>query len=252
MLNQIVQWIFLPGGFTEDRNLAASIFVAPRLRGDGSILSLSDFPDFVDWPAIVRGGRMRITLQRGDGTTEAPMRIINTAGSALWQAFFLPETRVRPFVFDDLADRPLVTYPLRRVLGYLQDKWATLAEMTIEDLPFSSLNASPIGPAIGGEQLDGRTLSTHFGSLIAANRIGIFEGSPGADIVAGRMKNVLRSAAVQAAALHAQHKTRPQPLIQPFDQGDTHAGNFYQLACFHRRPILDPGEFPQGSRDCSR
>lgn len=245
MRNQIVQWIFLPGGMTEDGQLAASLFVAPRLRSDeGS--TLADFPDFLDWPATLGSHLTQLILQRlSDLGTEAPMQVIGGGNSAIWQALFPPETPVRPFVFDDFADRPLITYPLRKILEYLTSRWATLAEMSTDDLPFSSIHASPIGQALDVEQIGGQTLPSVFHDLMATNRMGIFEGAPGASVVSGRMANALRSAAAQAAALAAQHHTTPQRLIQPFDGGDNHAGHFYQLACFHRRPISDPGEFPR-------
>jgi hypothetical protein len=243
MRNQIVQWIFLPGGLTDDGQLAASIFVSPRLRSDEGH-TLADFPDFVDWPALVASGQFQVTLQRGDGATETPMQVIGGSRSELWQALFPPETQVRPFTFDDYADRPLISYPLAKVLDYLRGQWASLAQDSIDDLPFSSSNASPVGPLVGGEQLDGHTLSLFFDDLRGANRMGIFEGAPGAKVVSDRLAGVLRSAAVQAAALRAAHPTQPQPLIQPFFQGDTHAGHFYQLATFHRRPERDPAEFP--------
>ena len=245
MRNQIVQWIFLPGGLTDDGQLAASIFVSPRLRTDeGQAPTLADFPDFVDWPALVSSGQLQITLQRGDLVTEAPMQVIGGSSSELWRALFPAETPVRSFAFDDYADRPLVSYPYGKVLDYLRGQWASLAGDAIDDLPFSSSNASPLGPLVGGEQLDGHTLSQFFGDLIDANRMGIFEGALGARRVSDRLDSVLRGAASQAAALRAAHALLPQPLIQPFFQGDTHPGHFYQLACFHRRPERDPAGFP--------
>src|SRR5215218_10080877 len=171
MRNQIVQWIFLPGGLTDDGQLAASIFVSPRLRTDeGQAPTLADFPDFVDWPALVSSGQLQITLQRGDLVTEAPMQVIGGSSSELWRALFPAETPVRSFAFDDYADRPLVSYPYGKVLDYLRGQWASLAGDAIDDLPFSSSNASPLGPLVGGEQLDGHTLSQFFGDLIDANR----------------------------------------------------------------------------------
>ena len=243
MRNQIVQWIFLPGGLTEDGQLAASIFVSPRLRSDEGH-TLADFPDFVDWPALVGPGQLQVTLQRGDLVTEAPMQIIGGGSSELWRALFPADTLVRPFTFDDYADRPLVSYPYNKVLDYLRGQWASLAGDSIDDLPYSSSNASPIGPMVGGEQLDGHTLSQFFGDLLRVNKIGIFEGAQDAREVSNSLDGVLRDAAAQAAALRVAHAALPQPLIQPFDQGDTTTGHFYQLACFHRRPERNPANFP--------
>ncbi|MBI5294614.1 MAG: hypothetical protein HY869_03995 [Chloroflexi bacterium] len=243
MRNQIVQWIFLPGGLTEDGQLAASIFVTPRLRSDEGH-TLADFPDFVDWPALVGSGQLQVTLQRGDGVTEAPMQVIGSGSRELWQALFPADTLVRPFIFEDYADRPLVSYPYGKVLEYLKGQWASLARASIDDLPFSSSNVSPVGPLVGGQQLDGHTLSGFFDELMVANRTGIFKDARDAKAVSDNLAGVLRGVATQAAALRAEHATLPQDLIQPFNQGDSTPGHFYQLATFHRRPEADPSEFP--------
>src|SRR5450759_1559276 len=124
MRNQIVQWIFLPAGLTADGQLAASIFISPRLRSDeGS--KLADCPDFLDWPQLLNAG-LTVTFERADGVTEAPMQTMMSGSSTLWQALFPPDTPIRSFEFEDYADRPLVTFPLRKVLDHLQDRWASL------------------------------------------------------------------------------------------------------------------------------
>lgn len=251
MRNQIVQWIFLPGGLTEDGQLAASLFVAPRLRGDvdnDESLTLADFPDFVDWPAMVNGDQLNITLEREDGATEAPMQVTGGGSSELWKALFPSETPVHPFKFDDYADRPLVTYPLRQILDDLSSLWAKLASQSIDDLPISTRNASPIGPPLDGEQLENQTLSELFDELQQANHYGILEGVSDVEHLSILIDETLRSAAAEAASLRAQQNTQIQDLIQPFgsfNTGDSLHTAYYQLSMFHARPKRKPAEFPK-------
>ena len=142
ILHQLVQWILLPNGLTPDGQLSASVYVAPRLR-PGDPATLADFPDFADWPAQLG---FELVLERADGVTEAPMSQVVHASPALWQAVFPPTTTVRAFAFEDLADRPLVSYPVDQVLSHLRNRWASLAYAARDELPVTNRNASPIGP----------------------------------------------------------------------------------------------------------
>ncbi len=243
MINQIVQWTLLPAGLTPDGFLRASLFVSPRLRSDEGT-TLSGFPDFVDWPGQLGGG-FQVTLQREDGATAAPDQVLVNADSGLWQALFLPETLVRPFEFDDYADRPIVSYPVLKVLDHLRERWARLALEAIDDLPLASRNASPIGPALDMEEPRRPILADHFRALRDTLRTGIFEGVGNAAEFSQRLSGTLGAAAAEAAALRDRHNLVPQQLIEPFGGlGDSPRANLYRLMGFHRRPEAPPAEFP--------
>src|SRR5664279_3129302 len=70
--HQLVQWILLPNGLTATGQLAASVFVAPRLR-PSEPATLNDFPDFADWRSVLDG--MTLVLERADGVTESPIDV---------------------------------------------------------------------------------------------------------------------------------------------------------------------------------
>ena len=61
MLKQTITWTALPNGVdgapVAGSTVRVSAFVAPRLWNDqsSSTMKLSQFPDFLDWPADVRG-----------------------------------------------------------------------------------------------------------------------------------------------------------------------------------------------------
>jgi hypothetical protein len=237
---QLVQWVLLPNGLTADDQLAASVFVAPRLRPDAPA-TLEQFPDFADWPAVL--GSLNLVLELAGGATEAPLRITANASGGLWSALFPPETTVRAFRFENVAYRPLVSYPVDDVLGYLRSRWAWLAEHALDELPVTSRNAAPIGrpPPVEGEE--GRAiLSNLFEELRAVGDEGIFRGAAGGVELSDRLRGVLDSAAAEAR----QNRESGQPaLIQPFGYGGSAPEALYALAGFHARPAYaEPPEVP--------
>ena len=109
---ELVQWILLPGGLTADGQLAASVFVAPRLRPEPRPASPTS-PTSPTGPALLGG--LELAVVRPDGVTEAPISMAIEASRTYWgRAVPAGPTVVRAFAFDDLADRPLVSYPARR------------------------------------------------------------------------------------------------------------------------------------------
>lgn len=248
---QSVQWILLPNGLTGDGQLSASVFVAPRLRPGGPA-TLADFDDFADWPAVLAG--LELSIELPDGTVEAPASVTVSASSNWWRALFPASTVVRSFHFDDLADRPLISYPVTDVLAHLRNRWAELAYRAREDLPVTNRHASGIG---GGPVEPGQdrpaTLAEHFTELRAVGRRGIFEGVEDTEELSARLRERLYAAAAEARSLRAAHNRAVQPLIRPFDSGGTPSEALYSLAAFHTRPHHEePKEFPadqQQARD---
>ncbi|GAA2845834.1 hypothetical protein Acy02nite_47500 [Actinoplanes cyaneus] len=240
---QTVQWILLPNGLTPDGQLSASVFVAPRLR-PGDAATLADFPDFADWPAVVAG--LELTLVRPDGVTEAPLAMSVTASSGLWAALFPGDTTVRPFTFGDLADRPLISYPVTEVLSHLRERWADLAYRARDDLPVTGPHASPIGGPPGGRGDDRPyTLVDHFTDLRSVRSHGLFEGVADGAEFSDRLRRAGDEAARAARDLRERHANAVQPLIRPFGAGGSPAAALHALAGFHARPSSEtPKAFP--------
>jgi hypothetical protein len=148
MATQTVIWTALPNGvLAEDagHRLRLSVSVSPRLRaaaGEGDTLGL--FPDFHAWPARMLAATFEVAFDGG------PTLVATMAGPApeldFWAALFKADTFVRPYTFDDHAQRQIVSYPVRQVLDIL--RW-----------PYQRLG---IEPADG--LLDGHTLLAPPGS----------------------------------------------------------------------------------------
>jgi hypothetical protein len=240
--HQLVQWILLPNGLTAEGRLAASVFVAPRLHPSEPTM-LEDFPDFADWRSVLGG--LQLIIERADGVTEAPLSVSISSSAGLWKALFPPATTaVRAFAFDDLADRPLISYPVHEVLGHLRERWASLASSAPDELPITSRNASPIGPPLGPDERS-FTLVDHFRELREAGVQGIFAGVTSGEELSARLRRELDAAAAQARALRLLDDTQPHELIRPFGGGGSPPKAFYALAGFHARPSREqPKDFP--------
>ena len=114
MLKQTITWTALPHGVdgapAAGSTVRLSAFVAPRLWNDQptSTMKLSQFPDFLDWPAVVRGATFKLTFGAGPAldatvTSAAPE-------SDLWGALFKETTDVVPFQFEDLSGAQILTF----------------------------------------------------------------------------------------------------------------------------------------------
>ena len=71
-----------------------------------------------------------------DDGTQIPATVVSEPPDlALWQALFDPETPVRSHTFDDYANRPIVSFPVADVLGYVKDRYQAVASLAPFDLP---------------------------------------------------------------------------------------------------------------------
>ncbi len=116
MLKQTIIWTALPNG--SDGPLAAgttlrlSLLASPRLWNDDpsvTLMQLSSFPDFLDWPALVAQASFQVEFD--GGPTVAANVLPAGLRSDLWQSLFKTGTDVIPFVFADLSGTPILTFP---------------------------------------------------------------------------------------------------------------------------------------------
>jgi hypothetical protein len=135
MSTQRLTWIALPCGRTEDGRPRLSAYLVPRLEDavNASPTIETDFPDFLDWPAIVNDARFAVQLPGGRAIST--VRLGAPADPGLWQRLFPGETPVRAFAFKDHSARRIRSYPVRDVLGYVRDLYRDVARTSGADLP---------------------------------------------------------------------------------------------------------------------
>jgi len=116
MLKQTIIWTALPNGsdgpLAEGTTLRLSVLASPRLWNDDpsvTLMQLSSFPDFLDWPALVDQASFQVEFD--GGPTIAANVVPAGLRSDLWQSLFKNDTDVIPFVFEDLSGTPILTFP---------------------------------------------------------------------------------------------------------------------------------------------
>lgn len=132
MIKQTILWTALPDGSDGPRasgtKLKLSVFIAPRLwNSDASVteMQLSSFTDFLDWPARVNAATFQVAFE--GGPTLGASRVSAPPRSDLWQALFKNNTLVRPFVFEDLTGREILSFPAALIHDVIKDVYQRAA-----------------------------------------------------------------------------------------------------------------------------
>jgi hypothetical protein len=118
MASQTLVLVVLPNGLAPSGKLRASLYLSPRLAGAAT---LNDFPDFLDWPDLIKRKGLTFTLSCSGGTTTAGVSTSELRPD-LWKEIFKPQTFVAPPAIPDFNKRLVVSYPTKDALNYLQ--WA--------------------------------------------------------------------------------------------------------------------------------
>jgi len=145
--SQRILWTATPPAAEQPaaRAVSISVLVAPRLRTDEGLPEphLDLFPDFLDWPAVVRGAQWLVLL---DGTSVSAT-LVSEPRSDLWQELFDTNTFVRPESFTDLPSRKVRSYPVANVVDFILECYRQVAvTWPTEFPPYTSL----VGPALLG------------------------------------------------------------------------------------------------------
>jgi hypothetical protein len=239
MLEQRLHWITLPAGAGADgATLRLSVFVAPRLRTDEAD-TLAPFPDLVDWPSRVLAPSTRFTVELSNGDEVPAARTRADPEPALWQALFSADTPLRPFVFDDFADRPIVSFSSEAVLGLLRRVTAAVAAAAPDALP-----------TVRGEGRNPGLVDLY--GEVRAVRSGILgEGiESGADLDP-RITGLLADARAAAARRRTDPGRRGGAAIEPLPADGTATGELARLLQFHRRPG-EPVDLPANRAEAAR
>src|ERR1044072_7266448 len=148
---QKISFTALPNGVAPNGKLRVSVFVSPRLWTDapaGTDVSLSEFPDWVNWPSTA------LTFGVKFGATDATgvARVGPAPRSDLWNALFGGgTTTLRPRTFDAaVADTMIKSYSVKDVHSKIKEiytyfaanfpeNFPTVSDFHSEDSPFRDL-----------------------------------------------------------------------------------------------------------------
>ncbi len=132
---QTITFTALPNGVAPSGKLRLSVFVSPRLwtdDGASAQVALSEFPDWLDWPATA----LTFQAQFGGGSPIAATRVGDAPRSDLWQALFAPTSYLRPRTFETaLTQTTIKSYKVQAVHQKLQTVYTYFAKNNPEEYP---------------------------------------------------------------------------------------------------------------------
>lgn len=139
MATQELQWLAIPYD-VEKRDgktfLSVAVTVAPRLQEvTNADKVLSDYPDFVDWPATMKDVAVTINI---DGKTITPTDYTvkdEKPNSEAWRALFVKTTLVKPFQYVPFTDFKIFSYPVKSVHDTTHKTYQTFAKEYIDSSP---------------------------------------------------------------------------------------------------------------------
>ncbi|MFI9811831.1 hypothetical protein [Saccharothrix variisporea] len=141
MSSQTITWTVLPNGVTPgvDR-VFFSVHVAPRLlTGPNPAGTLTDFPDWQDWPAKVSAATFGLEFPGIPGSGGTPLRVtarrVSTPVTRHWKALFPLTSRVEGHKLPKLVNRRLRSYPTRHVRDFLDQRYGRFGARYPEQFP---------------------------------------------------------------------------------------------------------------------
>ncbi len=159
MITQQVVWTLLPNGVNAATKRAkASVLVSPRLTLPNTVSSpdLSQFPNWLDWPAIIRNANFEILVNGGAVKAD----IVSNPDTGIWNAIFPSDTFVKPWVFDEgrLRDKVILSYPVAAIAAIIENLYGELGVSAQIGLPdrrglaaiINGSSADAAGVAISG------------------------------------------------------------------------------------------------------
>jgi hypothetical protein len=130
---QSVVFTFLPQDAAGDGELAASVFVSPRLTPDAHYKHARDFPGFKDWPAVVADARV-VVQRRSDGRKHAVGFDREALRSDLWRTY-IAKLPVRGWTYRDMTGTEIRSFPAQSIHALAQGLYRAVAQASQGDHP---------------------------------------------------------------------------------------------------------------------
>ncbi len=153
MAQRSLVWTALPNGITADGSaLRLSVMLSPRLDPGDDPQRLDSFPEWLDWPATLHQAQIVVSCNGttvtvpADGSGSGNVRDgrLGVPDSATWKALFTPKLFVRPYQFQDLTARRVISYDATAMAALVQGVYAKLAGGAGDQLPAVSSYGRPL------------------------------------------------------------------------------------------------------------
>ncbi len=131
---QTILWTALPNGLANGQ-LKLSVYVSPRLETNEGLPrpTLSQFTDFVNWPAKVQDIKFQVQFA-GSAPLDAA-RVGPELQPDLWAALFKKTTFVEPYSFNDYSKRAVISQPVLHLESFVKSRYQSIALASPSRLP---------------------------------------------------------------------------------------------------------------------
>lgn len=119
--------VALPAGTSVTGQLRVNVYLSPRLSG---AVTLAGFPDWLDWPGLIKDHGLSVTLQCGSNSVTVPAET-DPLRRDIWQAIFTPEAIVSPYPRPQYSQRLVVSYPAQDVHTFLTSIYQQAATLVL-------------------------------------------------------------------------------------------------------------------------
>lgn len=126
----------LPNGQVTRNGITSwKLSAALGLQVEDANTTLQNVPDMLNWAGLAKNAKFIVQL---NGNPVVAKIVSNPIDDALWKNIFTPFVKVKSFVQEDLADRPIASYPVKHVLGYIKGIVEQTGKNYSADLPDSN------------------------------------------------------------------------------------------------------------------
>jgi len=120
MTSQTILFTVAPRGISVNaETLPVSVFVSPRLFGNGERAVLDEFPDWLHWTRLLQEQGLTLTFGCAGQQLDVPIAPEGLRPD-LWEALFKPTTLVRSHVVDDYSNHQVISSSTRAALSLLK------------------------------------------------------------------------------------------------------------------------------------
>lgn len=111
------------------------VSAAISLQVEDADTTLQNVPDMLNWAGLVKNAKFIVQL---NGAAVEAKVVSKPVDTELWKNLFYSSVKVKSFVQEDLADKPIASYPVKHVLSYIKGVVEQTGKNFSTDLPDSN------------------------------------------------------------------------------------------------------------------